>query len=59
MKFQLICFVDEIEMADRVKSEILFDLHRRFKEAKVRVPYPRQDFDFVGETPVRGEIGLS
>jgi small-conductance mechanosensitive channel len=52
LKFQLICFVDEIEMADRVKSEMLFDLHRRFREAKVRVPYPRQDFDFIGEAPV-------
>jgi small-conductance mechanosensitive channel len=52
LKFQLICFVDEIEMADRVKSEMLFDLHRRFREAKVRVPYPRQDFDFIGETPI-------
>ena len=49
MKFQLICFVDEIEMADRVKSEILFDLHRRLKAANLRVPYPRQDFDWVGE----------
>jgi small-conductance mechanosensitive channel len=49
MKFQLVCFVDEIEMADRVKSEILFDLHRRLKAANLRVPYPRQDFDWVGE----------
>jgi potassium-dependent mechanosensitive channel len=48
LKFQLICFVDEIEMADRVKSEVLFDLHRRLKEADVRVPYPRQDVDWIG-----------
>lgn len=51
LKFQLICFVDEIEMADRVKSEVLFDLHRRFKEAGVRVPYPRQDLDWIGPAP--------
>ncbi|HLJ70456.1 MAG TPA: DUF3772 domain-containing protein [Roseiarcus sp.] len=57
MKFQLICFVDEIEMADRVKSEILFDLHRRLKAANLRVPYPRQDFDWVGEE--RGEKKLA
>ena len=51
LKFQLICFVDEIEMADRVKSEILFDLHRRLKEAGLRVPYPRQDVDWIGPAP--------
>jgi small-conductance mechanosensitive channel len=51
LKFQLICFVDEIEMADRVKSEILFDLHRRLKEAGLRVPYPRQDVDWIGQAP--------
>jgi small-conductance mechanosensitive channel len=51
LKFQLICFVDEIEMADRVKSEILFDLHRRLREANMRVPYPRQDVDWIGPTP--------
>jgi small-conductance mechanosensitive channel len=48
MRFQLICFVDEIEMADRVKSEILFDLHRRLKEAGLAVPYPRQDVEWLG-----------
>jgi potassium-dependent mechanosensitive channel len=48
MKFQLICFVDEIEMADRVKSEMLFDLHRRLNEAGIKVPYPRQGVDLFG-----------
>ena len=48
LKFQLICFVDEIEMAERVKSEMHFDLHRRLKEAGVKIafPYPLQDPDF-------------
>jgi potassium-dependent mechanosensitive channel len=54
LKFQLICFVDEIEMADRVKSEILFDLHRRLKEAGLRIPYPRQDVEWLGGSP--GEV---
>jgi small-conductance mechanosensitive channel len=40
LKFQLICFVDEIEMAERVKSEMNFDLLRRLKEAGVRIAYP-------------------
>jgi potassium-dependent mechanosensitive channel len=49
LKFQLICFVDEIEMAERVKSEMNFDLHRRLKEAGIRIafPYPLQDPDFA------------
>ncbi|WP_158813770.1 DUF3772 domain-containing protein [Methylocapsa sp. S129] len=40
LKFQLICFVDEVEMAERVKSEMHFDLLRRLKEAGVRLAYP-------------------
>lgn len=40
LKFQLICFVDEVEMAERVKSEMNFELLRRLKEAGVRIAYP-------------------
>jgi potassium-dependent mechanosensitive channel len=40
LKFQLICFVDDVEMAARVKSEMNFDLLRRLKEANVRIAYP-------------------
>ena len=53
MKFQLICFVDEIEMAERVKSEMLFELYRRMKDAAVRLAYPRQELDLKG--PAFGE----
>jgi small-conductance mechanosensitive channel len=53
LKFQLICFVDEIEMADRVKSDMLFELYRRLKEAGVRLAYPRQELDLNG--PMFGE----
>jgi potassium-dependent mechanosensitive channel len=50
MRFELICFVDEIEIADKVKSEMHFDLHRRLNDANIRVAYPRL------ETQVRGEL---
>ena len=40
LKFQLICFVDDVEMAARVKSEMNFDLLRRLKEGGVRIAYP-------------------
>lgn len=48
LKLQLICFVDEIETADRIKSDMLFELHRRLKEAGVRLAYPRQKVDMGG-----------
>jgi len=43
MKFQLICFVDDALMSERVRSEINFELYRRVREAGVAiaVPYPR------------------
>ena len=41
LKFQLICFVDDIETADRTKSDINFDILRRMREADIRIPYPQ------------------
>jgi len=41
LKFQLICFVDDIVTADRVRSEMNFDIFRRMREAGLRVPYPK------------------
>jgi small-conductance mechanosensitive channel len=41
LKFQLICFVDDVMLADRVRSELNFDVLRRFKEAGLRIPYPK------------------
>jgi potassium-dependent mechanosensitive channel len=40
LKFQLVCFVDDVEMAERVKSEMHFDLLRRLKEAGVHIAHP-------------------
>jgi small-conductance mechanosensitive channel len=41
LKFQLICFVDDIVTADRVRSAMAFDIFRRMREAGLRVPYPK------------------
>ena len=41
LKFQLICFVDDIVMSERVRSEMNFDIFRRMREAGLRVPYPK------------------
>lgn len=41
LKFNLVCFVDDIESADRVRSEMNFDILRRIREAKLRIPYPK------------------
>jgi small-conductance mechanosensitive channel len=41
LKFQLICFVDDIVTSERVRSEMNFDIFRRMREAGLRVPYPK------------------
>jgi small-conductance mechanosensitive channel len=41
LKFQLICFVEEVEAAERTRSEINFDVLRRMREANIRIPYPK------------------
>ena len=40
LKFNLICFVDDIELAERTRSDINFDILRRMREAGLRIPYP-------------------
>ncbi len=41
LKFNLVCFVDDIEIAERTKSEMNFDILRRIREASIRIPYPQ------------------
>ena len=33
VKFDFYCYVDDVEISGRVRSELLFDMHRRFREA--------------------------
>ena len=40
LKFNLICFVDDIELGERTRSDINFDVLRRMREAGLRIPYP-------------------
>ncbi|RBP16524.1 small-conductance mechanosensitive channel [Roseiarcus fermentans] len=39
-RFNLVCFVDDVEMAARTQSEINFDIVRRLREAGLRIPAP-------------------
>ena len=41
LKFNLICFVDDIEQADRIRSDMNFDILRRLREGDIRIPYPQ------------------
>ncbi len=41
LKFNLVCFVDDIEMAERTKSDMNFEILRRMREANIRIPYPQ------------------
>jgi potassium-dependent mechanosensitive channel len=40
MKFNLICFVEDIEQAERTRSDINFEVLRRMREAGLRIAYP-------------------
>jgi potassium-dependent mechanosensitive channel len=40
LKFNLICFVDDIELGERTRSDINFDILRRMREAGIRIAYP-------------------
>jgi potassium efflux system protein len=40
MKFNLICFVEDVEQAERTRSDINFEVLRRLREAGVRIAYP-------------------
>jgi len=39
-KLNLICFVEDIQAGERVRSEINFDILRRLREANISIPYP-------------------
>ncbi len=41
LKFQLICFVDDVVLAERIRSEMNFDILRRMREVGLRIPYPK------------------
>ncbi len=40
LKFNLVCFVDDIELGERTRSDINFDVLRRMREAGMRIAYP-------------------
>jgi len=40
IKFNLICFVDDIEQAERTRSDVHFEILRRMREAGLRIAYP-------------------
>ncbi|WP_051949409.1 DUF3772 domain-containing protein [Methylosinus sp. PW1] len=39
-RFELWCYVEDVEQATRVKSDLLFDIYRRFAEAGVKISAP-------------------
>ena len=40
LKFNLICFVDDIELGERTRSDIHFEILRRMRETGLRIAYP-------------------
>ena len=41
LKFELVCFIEDIVVVERVRSELNFDILRRMREAGLRIPYPK------------------
>ena len=39
-KYDLLAYIDDVETSQRVKSELLFEIHRRFKAANVSIGAP-------------------
>jgi potassium efflux system protein len=48
LQFELICFVDDVETATRIKSDLNFEILRKLKEAGIEVPYPHRDIRIIG-----------
>ena len=40
LKFNLICFVDDVELGERTRSDIHFEILRRMRETGLRIAYP-------------------
>ena len=40
LEFDLVCFVDDIDVAGRVSSELLFTIYRALQEAEIGHPIP-------------------
>ena len=51
---QAVCFVDDIEFAERTRSDINFDILRRMREAGLRIPYPALGRTAPTEVRARG-----
>jgi potassium efflux system protein len=48
LQFELICFVDDVETATRIKSDLNFEILAKLKEAGIAVPYPHRDIRIIG-----------
>ena len=60
IKFNLICFVDDIEQAERTRSDINFEVLRRLREAGLRIAYPAPPpADVASRFRAGGEAGAA
>lgn len=40
LKFELICFVDDVEASGRIKSDLHYEIFREFSEAGISIAAP-------------------
>ena len=63
MDFQLVCFVEEVERAGRVKSDLLYAIFSHLGEAGLKLANDQHDAGFrclqvrAGHPPARREAG--
>ncbi len=48
IEFELICFVDDVEMGGRIKSDLNFAIFKRLQEAQIAIAAPRRDIHVRG-----------
>jgi len=48
IEFELICFVDDVEMAGRIKSDLNFAIFKQLQEAQIAIGAPRRDIHVRG-----------
>lgn len=51
LKFDLVCFVDDVETSGRVKSDLHFEIFRQFRENAVAIATPSQVIVSVDQLP--------
>lgn len=48
LMFELVCFVEDVEAAGRVKSDLHFSIFKAMRENAIEIPFPQRDMNIRG-----------